>query len=288
MARLVLLLLILAVSVLYWRQQAIKIRAPVTMTTGNRLALGGAAKIDVVDIRINTPAELDRLSKDEVLRLRRQTVMAHPELLAADYVPAETIFGQIVDGAPWWGLEGQFRRGPGSASIDGPSEESRFILNPFLLVAPEFGGWWRDLSDAEAASFPFACHPQTLSWWPKEGRAEAVYSAACIARRQYPEFALIAYNARDLGLGYIYVSYADSRNVSKLVPPIVAYANPQFIHKGGSCGYLGGCNNMSPQTPPIDDIRLDDLPARIMVWLWRTRPDSVEVKPDFKYVIEIR
>lgn len=72
-----------------------------------------------------------------------------------------------------------------------------------------------------------------------------------------------------------------------MVPPLDAYDNPQFIHKGGSCGYPGGCNNMSPQTPPIDGISLDDLPAKIVVWLWRTRPDSVEVKPDFKYTIEI-
>ena len=196
MSRLIALLLILAAGIVYWRQQAVEVRRQQASTAsaplaapapapapGNRLALGAAAKLELVDLQVLASAELDRLSKADVLRLRRQAVMTQAPLLAADYVPSEAVFGQIVDGAPWWGIEGQFRHGPGPRSIEGPSEESRFILNPFLLVAPEFGGFWPRLNDAEARDFPFTCYPHSLVWWPREARAEASYSAACIGLR---------------------------------------------------------------------------------------------------------
>jgi hypothetical protein len=252
------------------------------------LALGAAAGSDAIDIRINAPAELDRLSKTEVLALRQRAVMAYPQVLAGPYTPSEAVFGQIVGSANWWGIPGQFRRGPGPESIEGPSEESRFILNPYLLVAPEFRDWWPHLTDSEAANFPFVCYPQSLRWIPREARVEASYAASCIAQRQSQEFDLIAYNARDLGLGFIYVAYEESSNVSKPQAPTQAYENPQFIHKGGSCGYPGGCNNMSPQTPPIDGIQIQALPATVVVKLWRSRPASVGANPDLKYVLEFR
>ena len=294
MARLILLLLLLVAMGGYLWQKNLDTRRQVgpesAMATkaANSLALGAAAKVDVVDIAVNAPAELNRMGKADVLARRQQAVMAYAQLLETDYVPSESVFGQMEGSANWWGIPGQFRRGPGPQSIEGPSEESRFILNPYLLVSPEFNDWWPDLSDAEAAGFPFVCYPQTLRWLPREARVEATYNAACIAQRQHQEFDLIAYNARDLGLGYIYVSYEDSSNVSKLVPPHDAYENPQFIHKGGSCGYPGGCNNMSPQTPPIDGIRLHGLPAKLVVKLWRSRPVSVAAAPDLKYVLEFR
>jgi hypothetical protein len=293
MARLILLLLMAVALGGYWwqrnqniqRQDAAAANAP---PPTNALALGAAAGSDAIDIRINAPAELDRLSKTEVLALRQRAVMAYPQVLAGPYTPSEAVFGQIVGSANWWGIPGQFRRGPGPESIEGPSEESRFILNPYLLVAPEFRDWWPHLTDSEAANFPFVCYPQSLRWIPREARVEASYAASCIAQRQSQEFDLIAYNARDLGLGFIYVAYEESSNVSKPQAPTQAYENPQFIHKGGSCGYPGGCNNMSPQTPPIDGIQIQALPATVVVKLWRSRPASVGANPDLKYVLEFR
>lgn len=252
------------------------------------LATGSRARLDRIDLSTVVPRELDGLTKAQVLQIRTVEVKKYPELLAGEYTPSEAIFGQVEDLAPWWGIEGQFRFGAGISSIDGPSEESRFILNPFLLVAPEFNDWFRGISNAEAAKLDLTCLPQSLTWWPKESRAEASYAASCIARRQKPEFDLIAYNARDMGLPYIYVSYADSLNVTKTDAPAEPYANPQFIHRGNSCGYPGGCNNMSPSTPPIDGIRLDGLPAKVAVWLWRSKPRSIDVAPDFIFTVVFR
>jgi hypothetical protein len=221
--------------------------------------------------------------------MRRNAVRQYPMLLAANYSPRPAVFGQIEDLAPWWGIEGQFFHGSGIRSIDGPAEESRFILNPYLLVAAEFDDRWsKDLSESRLPGFPLICPPQQMIWKPREAYAEVSYDAACIRGRQKPEFSLISYNARDFGFDYIYVSYADSKNVSKATIPNDAYANPQFIHRGGSCGYPGGCNNMSPVTPDIDDIRLEGLPAKVTVRLWKGKPKSVAQAPDMRYAIHLR
>lgn len=294
-----LLLLVVAASAYYWQQQttdsltqeAHAAPAPASESTAvvNRLAIGKDATAEALDIAINAPAELDFLTRDAVLQMRGTAVKQYLALLAAAYMPRSAVFGQIEDLKPWWGIEGQFFHGGGIRSIDGPSEESRFILNPYLLVAAEFNDWWiKDLSESRIAGFPLICPPQQLTWKPRDAYAEVSYDAACIRRRQKPELSLIAYNARDFGFDYIHVSYADSQNVSKANAPLAAYANPQFIHRGGSCGYPGGCNNMSPVTPDIDDIHLDALPAKVMVWLWREKPQSVAQVPDMRYAVHFR
>lgn len=296
-----LLLLAVAAAAYYWHRQpgdsltqkaqAAPASAPAREPPAalNRLAIGKDATGDALDIAINAPAELDFLTRDAVLQMRGKAVQQYLALLPGAYTPRPAVFGQIEDLRPWWGIEGQFYHGTGIRSIDGPAEESRFILNPYLLVAAEFNDWWiRDLSESRLAGFPLECPPQQLLWKPREAYAEVSYDAACIRKRQKPEFSLIAYNARDFGFDYIYVSYADSQNVSKANAPLAAYANPQFIHRGGSCGYPGGCNNMSPVTPEIDDIHLDGLPAKAMVWLWKGMPKSVAQAPDMRYAIYLR
>jgi hypothetical protein len=255
-------------------------------TYRNALALGSNGQDGVVDIAIQEPTDFDFKSRDEILRLRAEAVAAKSQMLARPYRPLGSVFGQIVDGVPWWGTDGQFYFGPGQHSIDGPSEEARFVLNPYLLVAPDFRDDWHDLlTPAELPGFQLYCSPHSLRWRPRDAYAEVTYSADCIAKRRWPVFDLIAYNARDFNLDYLYISYADSKNVAKKNPPDTAYRNPQFIHKGGSCGYPGGCNNMSPMTPPIDGLRVTGLPASVVVRLWAEQPASVAQTPDMTYVI---
>lgn len=255
----------------------------------NELAIGDGAKVASVNVDIQPPTELDWKSKSEVLQLRAMTVQQYPELMAAEYVPDEAVFGQIVDGLPWWGMEGEFFYWKGEKSIAGPSEESRFILNPFLLVAADFYSWWQGkIAEAELSTFPLTCLPGDLHWRPQEARAEATYDAECIKRGQNYAFDLIAYNARDMNLNYIFVSYQDSLNVTKSDMPTTVYANPQFIHQGGSCGYPGGCNNMSPYTPEIDGLEITDFPAQVIIWLWRHKPASPEQPPDMTFVLSFR
>jgi hypothetical protein len=253
----------------------------------NRLAIGKAAKVDTVAISIQTPVELDFKTKAQVLQLRQDAVQLHPELLVGKYIPSEAVFGQIVDGLPWWGMYGEFYYGKGDQSIAGPSEETRFIMNPYLLAAPDFWNWWQGvINEADLTTFPLVCPPSDLLWKPSQAYAEVTYATDCIAIRQDDWlFDLIAYNARDLNLNYIYVSYADSVNVTKQDQPQAAYANPQFIHRGTSCGYPGGCNNMSPPTSDLDGLQLTGLPAKIMIWFWIDQPASTRQAPDMRFVI---
>jgi len=253
------------------------------------MAVAEAATLEAVDIAIQSPIELDFLSKAEVYQLRIAAVDKYPALLAHDYAPADSVFGQIVDGLPWWGLEGQFFYGGGEKSISGLSEESRFILNPYLLVAADFyDNWGGKISTADLPTFTLTCLPHSFRWWPQQARAEVSYYASCVKRGGNYTFDLISYNARDLNLNYIYVSYQDSLNITHPDIPTAAYEIPHFIHQSSSCGYPGGCNNMSPYTPEIDGLKITALPAKVVVWLWEKEPSSLEQRPDTVFVINFK
>jgi hypothetical protein len=235
--------------------------------------------------------------------------MMYPELLGGEYTPADSVFGRITDGAPWWGIEGQFYHCSGERSIDGVSEESRYILNPYLLVAAELMGFsiWQDAhlqwdddritdDDLRQPDFPYCCRPRLLRWWPAEARGEAVYDVSGYLRRvnrwtaapltiDHASFDLIAYNARDMNLNYLAIAYGESENISKEKPPECPTRNTQYIHLGGSCGYPGGCNNMSPWVPGISGVTINGLPARARILLWRERPRSVSSPPDMTFDI---
>jgi hypothetical protein len=258
----------------------------------NQLAIGEQATLDAVEIALQPPVELDFASKAEVLRLRTEAVLKYPDLLAGEYRPSDAVFDQIEDGLPWWGTLGNFYYGPGEQSLEGPAEETRFILNPYLLVAAEVYSYWDRNAIPEASArqpdFPLYCAPSQLRWLPRAAYAEVIYSAECVRQVNSTLFDLIVYNARDMNLNYIYVSYADSQNISKPDPPTAPYAIPQFIHRGGSCGYPGGCNNMSPPSPEIDALAVTGFPAQVVARLWTRRPASIEAAPDMTFVIHFR
>jgi hypothetical protein len=280
----------------------------------NTLAIGPQARVDQVAIALASAQELDGLSREKVLDLRRAAAARYPDLIAGDYVPTPAVFGQIEDGRPWWGMPGQFYHGPGEQSIAGPAEESRFILNPYLLVAAEFSGlsiwstgrmslaWDRARITAEQVAqpgFPLTCSPRSLRWWPSAARAAVTYDvSACVAAiNQWAlvpfetadaRFDLIAYNARDMGFDYLYVSFADSPGIGQADPPDAPVAIQHYLHRGSSCGYPGGCNNMSPHTPEIEDLAVRRLPARVTIRLWRTQPADAAQTPDMTFLIDLQ
>jgi ribosomal protein L40E len=268
------------------------VREPENVENNNVLAIGERAKVEFISVKIKPPIELDTLTKEDVLELRKEEVYRYPELLFSAYEPYSGVFGEIVDGLPWWGVAGQFYYGQGEKSIEGPSEEARFIVNPYLLIAAEPCGGFDKNKVAEELihrpGFPFYCPVQQLSWEPENNYAEVIYSANCVAQRNYSCFNLIAYNSRDFNLNYLYVNYGNSVNISKTNPPDQAYAIPQYLHQGDSCGYPGGCNNMSPATPEIDGLSVTGLPARAEIWLWKDKPETLETSPDMIFVIRIR
>lgn len=90
------------------------------------------ASLGVTNIAINDMTELDWMKKSEILDLREKYVNEHLNLVDGMYKPSEKVFGQMAEGKPWWGTLGISYYGSGKKSIEGPSKESRSIVNPFF------------------------------------------------------------------------------------------------------------------------------------------------------------
>ena len=279
----------------------------------NALAIGPRAAAGVespLEISLQAPAELDGMTRAAVFELRQAAVQRQASLLAGSYQPSQAVFGQIVDGRPWWGMTGQFFYGSGQDSPAGPSEESRFILNPYLLVAAEFYGlsiwgednfWNTGVTNQAALSrpdFPFQCPPQALRWWPSQARAEVTYDVTGCLEQLAPwtsrphtladaAAAITTYNARDLNLNYLQLVQAQSTNIRLATPFTAPIAIPEFIHLGTSCGVPGGCNNGSPYVDQFANITLAALPAQLSVALWKDQPAPSQ-PPDMTFVIHFK
>ena len=270
--------------------------------SSNKLASGSQAKVAQCQLTINLPCDLNFKSKAEIIELRRRFVYEHPELLCYQYTATDSIFEGIEDGKPWWGLEGDMLFGPGDKSIRGAAEESRFLNNPFVLVGANINvsrfafddSKYADLDDfARRSGVPLFLLPSSAIIYTQQNREDLTYkvsdwlhSLERIMETKFKldeaPFDLVAYNARDLGYNFIQVDSRISKGLDK--PGAYAIAISQFIHCGNSCGYPGGCNNMSPGIRELDQFHLTALPAQAVVYLWRQKPGSNQ-SADFTVVI---
>jgi hypothetical protein len=257
----------------------------------NELNTGPDAAITREEIKFAQPIELDFKSKSEVLKLREDYVNRHPELLKGNYSPSDAVFGQIEDGRAWWGVRGQFCNGPGEDSIEGPSEESRFIANPYLLLAVD-----EDTAlVVQGPCTPVYPQPLFMQWYPLESRASVLYDMSSFFedKKKYKltlkgTFFLENINARDFGFNYVYADPQKSVNVG-LADETTLFSEAtemkSYLHRGGSCGYKEGCNNGSPLQEQMY-FKVVKLPAKLYAKLWKSKPEDVNSEPDFTYEIE--
>ncbi len=275
---------------------------------GNILAIGDRAiASEPIEVPINSLGDLNFKSRADILAWRTQNLYRSPGLLSGPYSPTPEIFDQIEDNRPWWGVQGAFVWGAGQRSIEGLAEESRFILNPLLLVGanPNCALIWNqdaitqeDLTDL---SFPFCWLAKSLKWYPNQSLVQVSYDVTAFnkelearkskltaAPSEVNRFGLIAYNARDFGFNYIYLDTKKSLNITADESNSDPVQIVQMIHCGGSCQYPGGCNNMSPAMPAIDYFRFSALPARAQICLWHNRPRNVDEKPDLTCLVDFR
>lgn len=280
------------------------------MATGSRaneLAIGKRAKgTSYTDISVNGPECINFKSKDEILRRRKQLVQSYPQLLAKPYHPNREVFGQIQSGKPWWGLIGGSVYGSGKKSILGPSEETRFLYNPYLLVGTL--PWANEIWEAKLIRmelfknprFPFFWEASLIRIHPKSKTVQIVYEVSKFDNAIEPlkkymsdkepivQFGLSAYNARDFGYNYIFLSKESSKNIinkAKFSEPLKIR---HYIHSGGSGGYPGGSNNMSPAQSEIDHLEFTELPARVCLLLWKNKPARATIEPDLTVFLELR
>jgi hypothetical protein len=273
----------------------------------NNLAIGPHSRMSgTLDVPINKLECFNFKKENEIINMRKMAVRQCPSLMLDEYEPSEPIFGQIESGKPWWGFYGRYIYRKGHKSIEGPSKESPFILNPYLLVGIEGPNTsiWNPARINPAyltrTDFPLCWNLVSLKWTPKQAKAEATYDVSKFQNQLskwqamttgyniLKNFSLIAYNARDFGLDYIYVCKEESENIDN----INSFNSPiriiQMLHCGDSCGYPGGCNNMSPHVPVLDNLSFTKLPAKIQIYLWHDSPSSTKDPADMTFTIYLK
>lgn len=272
----------------------------------NELALGEQAKCGEITIALNAVENFNYLTRKQILEKRISQVAKVDRLLQKPYEPNHLIFDQIVDNKPWWGMHGAFVFGEGKRSIEGPSEESRFVLNPYLLVAAS--SWSAEIWDKERISaedlrqpdFPFCWNPVELRFSPRDKTIFETYDVSSFNRSlenwqdkitdksPIDDFGLVAYNARDLGFNYIFVPVDQCENLKNVNNAPGPVSIKQYIHCGNTCKYDGDCNNMSPAQEQIDHLKFTKLPAKVKVLLWKDRPANAQAPPDMTVFIYLK
>lgn len=271
----------------------------------NELAVGPLAKVnDAIRLESSPMREFDSMTRADIEAMRIAIINQHSNLLTHAYTPCDQVFGLVEDRKPWWGAKGDCIWGPGERSIDGDSEESRFVLNPFILVGVNSytsNIWDPDKvteEDLARTDLPFYWMPSSVRWWPAQRMGEVRYDVTDFMKRlnQYrpklkgdalaAEFALVAYNARDFGYNWLWISKEMSRNIEWTANPREPVRLEQFIHCGITCAYPGGCNNMSPHTA-LDSVKFSKLPALAYVELWKQKPRTTGDAPDMIFIIAL-
>lgn len=237
-----------------------------------------------IDIPVNRPVPLSYKTKAEVYNLRKNAVN-NSIFKNPDYEPSDTVFGQIEDGKPWKSLNACSVNG--RSDINGASEESRFILNPTILVA---------------ATNDFRLHctdnnkilhltPISVKYFEPNKEIIVTYDRFDINTLDYNTYyEFNGLNARDFGYKYAYIDkekttydliFVNGQNIGN---QIVEFKN--YIHTGGSCGVPGGCNNGSPNQPMLDfhNSHRWNTPYKqyreIYIKLWKNMPKSPQDEAD--------
>jgi len=243
---------------------------------------------------------LNGSTKKQIYDLRRHAVSLYPELIGPGYEPSEKIFGGIVDGRPWWGLEGVYGYGEGPQSVSGFSQQGSTIANPLLLMGlaspltytftgPRADYWTRN----SAASAPV---PHNLMWSCPTSSARVIYDVS-----RYLDFTnddsgkwrhvlwIEASNARDLGFNYLYLDPEQSKNVKKLGDTRYPARIVDHVKLSDYCGYPDGCNDMDSGGGYGMGLRVTALPATAVFKLWKgeLRPDASS-QADATFTIDLR
>lgn len=244
-------------------------------------------------IDVNYPVSLSYLTRKNVQDLRKRYV-SQSIFDSTGYEPSDFVFGQIEDKKPWMSTNMCDKSGQKGHNINGPSEESRFIVNPTMLVAIEYPFYLDHINDLKWCESQEAMMlPKSISYSGPNKEITVTYISFPIVIQNNSFYQFNGINAKDLGYKYFYVDeskstyklqYSNDNNPSK---EVMEFKN--FIHLGSSCGVEGGCNNGSPRQPAFEFTYTSDKytqqNARIYIKLWKERPSSPKDPADINEII---
>ncbi|MBQ8887224.1 MAG: hypothetical protein IJY61_05930 [Candidatus Gastranaerophilales bacterium] len=250
-----------------------------------------------VRIPFKEPSALSYKSKEEIYKIRENAVQ-NSIFKNPNYHPSNAVFGQIESGKPWNSMRQCRYDATGVSDIKGPSEEGRYINNPELLVSFEYAYYGYSCEERKTYELRYS-RPESITYDKKKNEIEVVFGGFPYCTHQNAYYGFKGLNARDLGYKYIYVDkekstfdldFVEEFNVSNSVVEL-----QDFIHVGGSCGHKEGCNNASPNQPPLNfyypctDGNGKLIPNKtISVKLWKNRPNSPQDEPDITEKIVIK
>ena len=253
---------------------------------------------NTIHIKFNTPSALSFKSKEEIYKIRKQAV-SNSIFSNPNYEPSEEVFGQIESGKPWNSMKQCKYKETRSSDINGPSEEARYINNPELLVGVEYAFYDYYCGERRTEEMPFST-PAIMYYDKEKNIIETTFiSLPYCTEEGKTWYNLKGLNARDLGYKYAYVdrekssydiNFVENENASN---SIIEFQD--YIHVGGSCGHESGCNNASPNQPPLnfyyscdDNRRTYDRNKTIHIKLWKNMPDSPDVPADITQIIRFK
>lgn len=262
-------------------------------------------------ISITQPVELSSMSLATLSNLRKSIVESTPAL-TAPYSLSDEVFGRIKSEGKWMSIDGYYVGGRAQQAVNGKSFESVSILNPFILVLPEFFDlsiWSGKLkwdykkvkrSVVLQGDFPLAPKATELTVFPSERKATVVYEVSQFVKdanswtsvplTAFPVTAEVLFmNAVDFGYKFAYLKIKESQGVSSEEignDPITLQDHYKYYKS--LCGNAEGCNHRSSPHPFYDKIVFNGSGARAVFALWKSQPKSVDQEPDFRFVIETK
>ena len=208
---------------------------------------------DSQEIIVNPPTPLSGKSKSEVYNIRKEYVKSSI-FARANYEPSQQVFGAIESGKPWISANVCAEPQTGLLGISGPSEESRFINNPIMLVAIEYPFIVHYTDSDRCSSKRAELIPRKITYSKSKKEITVTYYHLPFTTNNNTSFYCFnGLNAVDLGYKYAYVDKnkstydVDFINGDNFSTAVHEFQN--YIHLGGSCGREGGCNNGSPRQP---------------------------------------
>lgn len=225
-----------------------------------------------VDLGFRPADQFPSLTKQEILEKREYEIDRYKELelYSVQYTLDETIFGQIDEHADWL------------------RDTSLFILNPYLLVIESAGEYVNGL-------FPY-CPASSIVYSLNMIKVQYKYESAnkwmLYINDYYSDskgvVRLWFVNALDAGFKYAHVDASKSVNIEpvKNAPDDHVmrgiYSPSEVFHLGRSKK-----NNISPNDGRAKLKLKDKGKTLIYIKLWKDKPDSINSKEDFTYVIEV-